>query len=101
MPGDEAYQAVLAELQKLTDAWRLYREVINRAVNQLNHEVIEFRDRLDKDDAARAKRQAELDQKLETITTGQDAIRKWQVLRLAIEIGAILTVLAYVIGRSL
>lgn len=97
----DAYEAVLAELAKLADAWRTYREVINRAVNQLNHEVIEFKDRLDKDDEAREKRQALLDKKLEQIQTGQDSIKRWQLIRIGLEVVAIGIVIAFIIGRSL
>lgn len=111
MPSDDAYDKVLAELSRLnraweqsvsdlTSAWQLYREVINRAVNQLNHEVLEFKDRLDKDDAAREKRQEQVDRKLEQITDGQQSIRRWQLIRLGVELGTILIIAAYLYGLS-
>ena len=100
MPSDEAYQAVLAELAKLTEAWRTYREVINRAVNLLNHEVMEFKDRLDQDDAAREKRQGQIDAKLESIHAAQRQIKNWQAVRLGVELLAIIAVAAYLYGAS-
>lgn len=101
MPSDEAYEAVLAELTKLVDAWRVHREVINRAVNQLNHEVVGLIDRLDKNDADRGARQTQVDAALQSIQHGQDAIRRWQWMRVAVELLAIAVVAAFVIGRSL
>jgi len=35
MPTDEAFASVLAELSKMSDAWRTHRESINRAVTLL------------------------------------------------------------------
>lgn len=83
---------------KLVEAWRTHREVINRAVNQLNHEVIEFSSRLDKDDKAREKRQGEIDLTLQRIEDGQSGIRKWQWIRLGVELIVIVAVAAYLIG---
>ena len=100
MSSDDAYQAVLAELTRMVDAWRIHRDVINRAVSQLNHEVIGFTNRLDKNDLDRGARQAQLDETLKTITDGQEQIRRWQWLRLAIEVAAIIIIAAYLIGRN-
>jgi hypothetical protein len=111
MPTDDAYDAVLAELAKLnrawqqsqadmSEAWRLYRDTINRAVNLLNHEVLDFNDRLKRDEDVRAKRTLELDQKLATITSGQESIRRWQWVRLGVEVMAIIAVVAYIFGRG-
>lgn len=100
MPSDEAYDAVLAELSKLVDAWRVHRESINRAVNQLNHEVIGFTQRLDKDDADRGKRQVRLDAMLKTITDSQVQIRRWQWIRMGVEVVTIIVVAAYLFGLS-
>ena len=98
-PSDEAYQAVLEELGKMAQAWVTFREVVNRAINMLNHEVIELRERVDKDDEARVERQAQLDQKLDEITHGQAAIRRWQYIRVIVEIVAVLVVLAAIAGK--
>lgn len=95
----EAYEAVLAELAKLSEAWRIYREVINRAVSMLNHEVIGFKDRLDNDDKAREKRQAILDEKLAQIQAGQDSIKRWQWIRLGLELLAIAIAIAFFTGK--
>jgi ParB-like chromosome segregation protein Spo0J len=100
MASDDAYDAVLAELKSLYEAWRIHREVVNRAIGLLNKEVISFTDRLDKDDKARTERQAQLDQKLETITHGQEMIKRWQWVRLGVEVLAILLVAAYLYGLS-
>lgn len=100
MSGDDAYQAVLAELSKLAEAWRIHREVVNRAINLLNHEVLAVVARFDTDDKARRERQAQIDTTLKVITDGQDQIRRWQWLRLAIELVAIAVVAAYLIGVS-
>lgn len=90
MPSDEAYQAVLAELTKLVEAWQRHREVINRAVNQLNHEVMAFSDRLDKDDKARVIRQTEI-----------DGILKRIHVVVVMELLAVIIAVAYLIGRNL
>jgi len=100
MPSDEAYQAVLAELAKLVEAWRIHREVINRAVSLLNREVLDFTNRLDQNDADRGARQAQLDAVLKSITDGQEQIRRWQRARLAVELLAVLVVIAYVLGKG-
>lgn len=100
MPSEEAYQAVLAELQKLVEAWRIHREVINRAVSLLNQEVIGFTQRLDKDDQARADRQSQIDTVLKQITDNQTQQRRWQWVRLGVELLTIAVVAAYLIGAS-
>jgi len=100
MGSDDAYQAVLDELSKLAEAWRIHREVINRAIGYLNKEVIEFRERIDQDDKARVDRQAQIDAKLQSIEDGQAGIRKWQAVRLAVEVALIVAVGAYLFGMS-
>jgi hypothetical protein len=99
MPSDEAYQAVLAELAKLGDAWRIHREVINRAIGLLNNEVLAFRDRLDKDDVDRIARQAQLDVTLKSIEDGQRLIRRWQWIRIGFEAITLAIILGIVFGR--
>lgn len=101
MPSDDAYQAVLKALSEMVDTWRVHREVINRAVNQLNHEVIALTDRFGKDDEARGKRQIQIDTALKNIQDGQDRIRRWQYARIGIELLAIIAVVAYLFGRNL
>lgn len=101
MPSEEAYQAVLAKLQELTDAWRIHREVVNRAISYLNEEVVTFQARLDADDKARVSRQTEIDAKLDAITQGQASIRRWQFVRIGVEIAAVLVVIAFLWGRAL
>lgn len=96
---DDAYHQVLAELGKLHEAWRIYREVVNRAIGLLNHEVVSFQDRLNKDDTAREKRQMEVDAKLDAITRGQARIYHWQWIRVGVEVAAILIVLALLVGK--
>lgn len=100
MSSDDAYDAVLAELSKLHEAWRIHREVINRAISLLNHEVVAFKDRLDRDDGQRGARQAQLDGILKTITDGQEQIRRWQWIRIGVEVAAIVIVAAYLYGLS-
>ncbi len=100
MPSDEAYEAVLAELGKLHEAWRFHRESINRAVALLADEVFRFEKRLDTDDAARVTRQAEIDSKLDSIAHGLASIRQWRWIRIGIEVAVILIVVAFVIGAS-
>ena len=96
----DAYHQVLSELGKLHEAWRIYREVVNRAISLLNHEVISFQDRFDKDDKARMQRQLEIDQKLDAITRGQARIQKWQWLRIAVEVLVLVVILALFIGKT-
>lgn len=100
MPTEDAYDAVLAELGKLAEAWRIHREVVNRAIGYLNQEVIGFRDRLDKDDVARTQRQSEVDAALQRIDQGQARIQRWQLIRLIVEVVAIIAVAAYLYGVS-
>lgn len=101
MPSDEAYQAVLAELSKLVEAWRIHREVINRAVSLLNEEVWGFRKRLDKDDEAREVRQGQIDAALKVLIDGQAQIKRRQNIRIGIELLIVLAGIAFFIGRSL
>ncbi len=100
MPSDEAYQAVLIELSKLAEQWRIYRDTVNRAINLLNHEVLALATRFDTDDTNRAKRQQQIDAKMEAIIVGQEQIKRWQAIRLGIEIAAILIVIAFAYGVS-
>ena len=108
MPDDESYHAVLSELSKLSEAWRIHREVINRAISLLNHEVIGMSDRIDKDDADRVRRQQQVDQQFDVIRQQFDVIlngvrvlKRWSWLRIGIELAAIVVILAFVIGWSL
>lgn len=100
MPSDESYQAVLKALSEMADQWRIYRDTVNRAINLLNHEVLSLAQRFDTDDTARKKRQEQIDQKMESIIVGQEQIKRWQAVRLGIEIAAILIVIAFAYGVS-
>lgn len=97
----EAYEAVLAELSKLADAWRIHREVVNRAISLLNKEVIEFQRRLDDDDKLRVERQSQVDDQFNLVVKDLKLIKRWQWIRLAIEVLAIVIVAAYLVGRLL
>lgn len=101
MPDDESYHAVLSELSKLSEAWRIHREVINRAISLLNHEVIGMSDRIDKDDADRVRRQQQVDQQFDVILNGMRDLKRWSWIRIGIELAAIVVILAFVVGRSL
>lgn len=98
--SNDSYDQVLAKFAEVVDALRLHKDVVNRAIGYLNQEVVGFTQRLNQDDAAREKRQAQVDAKLELITHGQNQIKRWQWIRLAIEIAAILIVAAYMYGVS-
>lgn len=98
MPSDESYQAVLKALSEMADQWRIYRDTVNRAINLLNHEVLSLAQRFDTDDTARKKRQEQIDQKMESIIVGQEQIKRWQAIRLGIEIAAVLIVIAFAYG---
>ena len=100
MPSDESYQAVLKALSEMADQWRIYRDTVNRAINLLNHEVLSLANRFDTDDAARKARQQQIDDKMQTIITGQEQIKRWQAIRLGIEIAAVLIVVAFAYGVS-
>lgn len=102
MPSDDedAYQAVLKALSEMAEQWRMYRDTVNRAINLLNHEVLSLAQRFDTDDTARKKRQEQIDQKMESIIVGQEQIKRWQAVRLGIEIAAILIVVAFLFGVS-
>ena len=98
MPTDESYQAVLKALSEMAEQWRIYRDTVNRAINLLNHEVLSLAQRFDTDDTARKKRQEQIDQKMESIIVGQEQIKRWQAIRLGIEIAAVLIVIAFAYG---
>ncbi len=98
MPSDDAYTAVLKALSEMSEAWRMHRDTVNRAINLLNHEVLDLAKRFDIDDQARAKRQRQIDAKMEAIIIGQEQIKRWQAVRLGIEIAAILIVIAFFYG---
>jgi hypothetical protein len=100
MGSDEAYQAVLKVLAELSDAWRIHREVVNRAISLLNHEVLSLVDRMDKDDDDRGVRQSQLDSQIKVIIDGQDQIRRWQWIRIGVEVTAILVIAAFLYGAS-
>ncbi len=100
MPSDDSYHAVLKALSEMAEAWRIYRDTINRAINLLNHEVLDLARRFDTDDQSRVKRQQQIDAKMETIIAGQEQIKRWQAIRLGIELAAILIVVAFAIGVS-
>ena len=111
MPDDEAYDAVLRELSKLVDALReqrndlteslrQHRDVVFRSINLLNHEVLILAKRFDIDDEARIKRQQLIDATMQAIIAGQDQIRRWQWIRIGVELAALLIVIAFVIGAN-
>ena len=109
MPNDneDAYQAVLKALSEMSEQWRIYRDTVNRAINLLNHEVLSLAKRFDEDDATRKVRQQKVDEKMdkvdekmERIVIVQEQIKRWQAIRLGIEIAAILIVVAFLFGVS-
>lgn len=97
---DNPYDGVLRALSEMADQWRMYRDTINRAINLLNHEVLSLANRFDTDDTARKKRQEQIDAKMESIIVGQEQIKRWQAVRLGIELAAILIVVAFLFGVS-
>lgn len=100
MPGsnDDPFLQLAGMLNGLEQAVKTHRDIVFRAISQLNHEVIAFRDELDKDKAERAARQAQVDAKMQSIEDGQRHIRQWQWIRLGVEVGLILIALAYYFG---
>lgn len=93
----EIWRETIEVVQQLRDDWRIHREVINRAVVLLNHEVVSFGQRLDKDDGERKERQALLDRQLAALHQGLG--RVWTLLRwlllLVIGLGVAATVWAW------
>lgn len=100
MPTDDPYDGVLRALGEMAGEWRIYRDTVNRAINLLNHEVLDLSKRFDVDDAARKARQQQVDQKMESIIVGQEQIKRWQAIRLGIELAAILIIVAFLYGAS-
>ena len=100
MPSEDAYDGVLRALGDMAGEWRIYRDTVNRAINLLNHEVLDLAKRFDADDAARQARQQQVDQKMESIIVGQEQIKRWQAIRLGIELAAILIIVAFLYGAS-
>ncbi len=100
MQDDEAYQAVLKALGDMATEWRIYRDTVNRAISLLNHEVIALTLRFDIDDGNRTLRQSLIDAKIETIVAGQEQIRRWQWIRISLEVSAMLVIAAFVLGLS-
>lgn len=95
---DRIKGAVTDELSKISETWRIYRDTINRAINYLNHEVVNLIDRADRDDKVRLDRQAKLDGTLESLQKEMRLIRRTQWLRIGIEIALVLIGIAYLIG---
>ena len=98
--NDDPYDQVLAQFASVVDALRMHKDVVNRAINLLNHEVLSLAKRFDDDDKARSTRQQQIDAKMEAIIVGQEQIKRWQAVRLGIEIAAILIVVAFFYGVS-
>lgn len=78
----------------LVREWQLHRETINRAVNLLAQELLELRNRAEKDDAKRLIRQGELDAKLARL-------HYWQWGRVAIEVLVLIAIVAFIVGSRL
>ena len=100
MPSEDAYDAVLKSLEGMAHQWIVYRDTINRAINLLNHEVLALSSRFDTDDQARKARQQQIDAKMEAIIVGQEQIKRWQAIRLGIELAAFLIIAAFLFGVS-
>ena len=98
--SDDPYDQVLAQFASVVDALRMHKDVVNRAINLLNHEVLSLGSRFDSDDKSRITRQQQIDEKIEKIIIGQEQIKRWQAVRLGIEIAAFLIVIAFFYGVS-
>jgi len=62
---------LIAHWGDLVREWQMHRIAFNNAIGILSHEVLQLRDRMDKDDAQRVKRQAQLDAQLDAIQKNQ------------------------------
>ncbi len=82
---------VIAAIKGFQEEVKLHRDTVFRAINLLNHEVVSLGERFDHDDEARIDRQKQVDAKLE-------AIQRWQWIRLAVEVAAVLIVIAFIVG---
>lgn len=92
MPADDdGFLQLASMINGLEQAVRQHRDVVFRAISQLNLEVIGFTQRLDKDDDDRKVRQQQLDGRL-------DRIEFWQRVRIGVEVVLLLTLLAYYLG---
>lgn len=89
---DDGFMQLAGMLNGLEQEIKLHRDVVFRAVSQLNHEVIAFRGELDQDKTDRTVRQRDVDAKLL-------AIARWQVIRLVLEVVALLVLVYYLGGR--
>ena len=121
-----SFREVRDAVDAQADALRLHRDVVFRSVNLLNHESVDHSKRIDtliartdQDERKRVERQAQqdaeakerkeeserraiaVDAKFATVINDQQIIKRWQWIRIGVEIGAILIVIAVVIARSL
>lgn len=93
-PHDDDHINLVSHFGDLVREWQLHRETINRAVNLLATELIELRNRFDKDDAKRIDRQKDLDAKL-------TRLQHWQWGRVAIEVLVLIAIVAFIVGSQL
>lgn len=91
---DDDRASLVSHFGDLVREWQLHRETINRAVNLLATELIELRNRSDKDDARRLDRQKDLDTKLARL-------QHWQWGRVAIEVLVLIAIVAFIVGSRL
>lgn len=91
-PDDDQFVRLGEMINSLEQAIRLHRDIVFRSISQLNIEVIGFRSELDQDKADRTVRQKEVDAKLARIT-------RWQMIRLVVEVIALLILVYYLGGR--
>lgn len=95
---DRIKEAVVEKLSEISETWRIYRDTINRAINYLNHEVVNLIDRADRDDKLRTERQAKLDATLEAVQHELRFIRRTQWIRIGVELALVIAGIAYLIG---
>lgn len=63
-PEDDRWALLLGHFRELTDAWRLHRDTVNRALLGLSQDVFALRDKFQRDERARLERQQQLDTQL-------------------------------------
>lgn len=95
---DDRYHQLVRHFGDLTIAWQQHRETVTRAIGVLSSEILQIRDWMARDEAHRTARQQQLDAVLGRLEQSDRAIRRWQWVRVLIEIIGVALIVAFVIG---
>lgn len=87
---DEQYHNVLNAFKQIRDemleAFRVHKEIVNRALVIVHNEVVDLGDLLDKYNA-------KLDTLIDQLTKADARTKRWEWIRLGIQVGAFLVII--------